>query len=139
MDEVTNIEDWVVQQFRYDRRRVAVLLGASDAAAPWLAKLRRLLPELEGRAPAELLEEVRRSGRIELGIVEGRVAHAIREKLRGHGYEVTVEDASTVGHLAGRWVAGEFWALMDDDDEGAEAFCLDLIARGARVEDVVEE
>ena len=53
MDEVTNIEDWVVHRFRYDRRRVAVLLGASDAAAPWLAKLRRLLPELEGRAPAE--------------------------------------------------------------------------------------
>jgi hypothetical protein len=56
MNEVTNIEDWVVQRFRRDLRRVAVVLGESDAAAPWLAKLRRLLPELEVRAPAVLLE-----------------------------------------------------------------------------------
>jgi len=138
MNEVTNIEDWVVQRFRRDLRRVAVVLGESDAAAPWLAKLRRLMPELEVRTPAVLLEEVRRSGRIELGIVEGRVAWKIGERLRGDGYEVMVEDASTVGLLAVQVVGGQRMALLDDD-ERAEAFCLDLIARGARVEDGVQE
>jgi hypothetical protein len=49
-----------------------------------------------------------------------------------------VEDASTVGLLGVQVVGGQRMAFLDDD-ERAEAFCLDLIARGARVEDVVQE
>ncbi|MEK7951704.1 hypothetical protein [Luteolibacter soli] len=136
MDEPIKIEEWSVRRFYHDRRRVAVLSGG-EAPGPWLAKLRRVLPVLEGRSPAELLAEVRRSGRIELGMVDGREAWKMGEVLREAGYEVEVVDASRVGHLAIHHVGPHApMALVMEDDEEAEAFCLDLIARGARVEEV---
>lgn len=135
MREPINIEEWTVQRSRRDLARVWVLLGEASAA-PWLAKLRRLLPELEGRSPVELLDEVRGSGRLDFGVVEGREAHAMGEKLRPAGYELVVEDVSRVDHLATQMVGGQLMAWIIEDNERSERFCLDLIARGARVEEV---
>ena len=136
MEEPIDIEEWRVERTRRELARVWVVLGEGVAASSWLAKLRRLLPELEGRRPVELLDEVRGSGRLDFGVVEGREAHAMGAKLRRAGYELVVENASRVDYFAIRSVDGELSGRMDDDEERNERFCLDLIARGARVEEV---
>jgi len=134
MKEPINIADWTVHRSYHDLRRVAVLLDRSTSPAAWLAKLRRLLPEfLSAQTPADLLDQVRKSGRIELGTLDGRIAWGIQEKLRQHGYEVPEEDASMVSYLAVHLVGDQRMALIIEDDKKAEAFCLDLIAKGAVV------
>jgi len=78
------------------------------------------------------LAEVRRFGVIDLGILAGREARRIGERLRGQGFDVRVEDASFTSYLP--MVAGA--ALLIEDAKEAEAFCLELIEGGARVEEI---
>jgi hypothetical protein len=134
MNEPINIEEWTVHRFYDDLRRVTIVQSPSQSLAPWLAKLRQLLPEmLSGKAPSEMLEEVRKSGRIELGTLDGRIAWSINQKLSQHGYEVALEDVSRVGYLPVQLIGGQQMALIIEDEGESEAFSLDLIARGASV------
>jgi hypothetical protein len=121
--------DWVVTRVRNDFRRVSVRHGGATTEAAWIASLCGHWPAIRLRSPAELLLEVRRSGGIELGLLSGREAHRLVETLQSCGFEVRVEDASSVSYFPR--VGGVEHVIEDD----AEGFCLSLIRGGAMVEE----
>ena len=125
-------KDWVVSRHRHDLRRVVIQRSEGVPLSAWIARLKRHLARIQDRRPADLLAEVRRSGVIDLGILAGREARRIGERLRGQGFDVRVEDASFTSYLP--MVAGA--ALLIEDAKEAEAFCLELIEGGARVEEI---
>lgn len=106
---------------------------ADAPLSSWLALLRRLCPQLAQKTPAEMLTESRSTGRIDLGIVEGRHAQRIDDTLRPHGFEVQVEDASSTTHFPQVHKDGLILGLTIEDEAENEAFCSQLIQDGARV------
>lgn len=134
MEETVDSAEWVVQRVRRDRRRLTVTRTASIAAGLWVARLRRLVPDLGSQTPGELLDQVRRTGRIELGVMAGREAYRIHESLRSNGFEVSVEDASDVVLLPIHRVRG--FAMIHEGDAESDAFCRKLIANGAPIQEV---
>lgn len=134
MKEVIDSAEWVVQRIRHDRRRLTVILSVSDAPAPWIAMLRRLVPELVSQAPANLLDQVRQNGQIELGVMTGRDAYRINKSLRSNGFEVTIEDASDVVLFPVNRAKG-FATIIENTTE-SDAFCRELIANGAPIQEV---
>ena len=79
-----------------------------------------------------MLDEVRRTGAIDLGIMPGREAHPLTQTLRKEGFDVQGENASYISHFP-RCAAG---GLIIEDAAESEAFCLKLIKEGARVEEI---
>lgn len=92
--------------------------------------MRHLLPSLQSRTPAELLEAVRQTGAIDLGVISGRDAHKIASILGASASVLDLTDASFVTHFPRVDGSG----LIIEDDAEAEAFCLWLIELGAKVE-----
>lgn len=125
--------DWVVQRIRIDQRRVAIELPTNLSSAAGVAKLRSLFPEFLAQPPGELLASFKEAGRLDLGVLPGRKAYPMRKLLESHGFTVSVEDASET-HLFPTNEKLEC-VLKIRDRNKREAFCEDLIARGARVEE----
>ena len=123
---------WTVSRFHRDRRSVLLRPQSTTSVPRWVADIRRILPSLQQRSPAELLEEVRHSGALDFGIVAGREAQHISELLRHSATVVEVAEASFVSHFPSVDGGG----LIIENDSEAEAFCLRLIAEGATVVDI---
>jgi hypothetical protein len=94
--------------------------------------MRHLLPSLQSRSPVELLEAVRQTGVVDLGVISGRDAHRIVSILSQSASVLDVTDASFVTHFPR--VDGS--SLILEDDAEAEAFFLRLIELGAKVETI---
>jgi hypothetical protein len=135
MKEAENIEDWMVHRFHRDLRRVIIRLATGKDTTPQLVKLRALVPGLAKLTPSELLERSKRPDGIDLGIVEGREAWKLQERLRPVGFALDITDASYVSHFPVKQGRPPMARIIEDEEE-AEAFCLDLIARGCEVSDV---
>jgi hypothetical protein len=125
-------KEWVIVRKYEDYAHLVIRHEAGTPAAAWVAKLRVLHKPLESRRPAELLEEVRKTGSIDLGIMAGRHAIALAGLLEQQGYDVLNEDASYTSYFP--TVAGN--GLIIEDEAENDAFCLDLIQRGATVQQV---
>ena len=134
MKEAIDSADWLVQRIRHDRRRLTVILAASIAPTPWIARLRRLVPELVSQTPTDLLDQVRQNGQIELGVMAGRDAYRINESLLSNGFEVTVEDASDVVLFPINRAKG--FATIIEGEAESDAFCRELIANRAPIQEV---
>lgn len=138
MADVENIEDWVVHRFHNDHRRVVVRLASGKETTAQLVKLRTLVPDLAKLTPRDLLEKSKSPDGIDLGIVEGREAWKLQELLRPLGFAFDITDASYISHFPIKQGTPPM-ARIIEDEEKAEAFCLDLIARGCVIEDHLVE
>jgi hypothetical protein len=134
MDHTEYITEWVVQRIRRDLRQVTIPLPSSSSPASFIARLRGILPELCGAQPSVLLGQVREHGFLDLGTVSGRDAQRIATDLRANGFSSSVVDASTTTLFPVNRVRG--YATIIKDDAEYQSFCLDLISRGAVVEEV---
>lgn len=122
--------EWTVTRHNHDLRKVRIVHSQAISHSQWVAKLRSQLPALRVKTPADLLDEVRRTKALDLGVMSGREAHNIAAKLRPLGFDVQVENASYVSYSSS--VAGG--GLIIEDDAEAQAFCLKLLQEGARLE-----
>jgi hypothetical protein len=134
MDHTEHIDEWVVQRIRRDLRHVTVDLPSSLSLTSSIARLRSILPELSDMRPSDLIDRFREHGFLDLGTVDGRVAHRITSDLRANGFTPSVVDASTTSLFPVNRVRG--YATIIEDDAESQSFCLDLISRGAVVEEV---
>jgi hypothetical protein len=132
MSRFPDAREWVVSRWHHDRRRLVIRHSDGSAPPVWIAKLRKLRKTLQKRSPSDLLDEVRRTGAIDLGILPGREAYPLTLRLREEGFDVQVEDASFISHFP--MCAGS--GLIISDHAESEAFCLKLIKEGARVEEI---
>lgn len=132
MSRYPDATQWTVSRHYHDCRRVCVRPDGSTSLTRWIADMRRLLPSLQSRSPVELLQAVRQSGLIDLGVVSGREAHRLAITLSQSASVLDVTDASFVSHFPRVDGSG----LIIEDDAEAEAFCLRLIELGATVEDI---
>lgn len=123
---------WIVRRHYHDCRRFLVRPDGTTSLTRWIADMRHLLPSLGSRSPAALLESVRQTGFVDLGVVSGRDARRITNILSQSASVLDVTDASFVTHFPRVDGCG----LIIEDDAEAEAFCLRLIELGATVQDV---
>ncbi|MES2573238.1 MAG: hypothetical protein V4710_24665 [Verrucomicrobiota bacterium] len=87
---------------------------------------------LQKRSPSDLLDEVRQTGGIDLGIMPGCEAYPLTLDLRQQGFDVDVEDASCISYFPQCASGG----LIIEDEAEAKVFCLKLIQEGARVKEI---
>jgi hypothetical protein len=132
MSRYPDATQWTVSRRYHDCRRVCVRPDGTTSSTRWIANIRHLLPSLQSRSPIELIEAVRQTGRIDLGVISGREAHQIATILRQSASVLDVTDASFITHFPRVDGSG----LIIEDDAEAEAFCLRLIELGAAVEDI---
>ena len=122
--------DWTVVRTFHHLAHVSVRVADTDSIAPWISRLRRTCPILQQRSPAGLLEEVRRSGKIDLGTLDGREAYRLTILLQREGFDIQGENVSFVSYFPR--VAG--MGVIIKDEAESQAFCLQLISEGATVE-----
>lgn len=134
MDSPHDASDWVIHRTRHDKRHITVVLTADESLSARIAELRRIYPTLKKRHPSDLLKDAKRTSTVDLGLFEGREAYALMQFLELEGFDVNIADASFTTHLPINRANGT--ALIVEDDEQAEAFCLQLIHDEASIEDI---
>jgi hypothetical protein len=134
MDLPEDINEWIVQRTRRDLRRITISVPSSPSPALLIARLRSIIPELSTTHPSVILDRVRNHGFLDLGTLDGRDAYRIASALKANGIDFSSVDASTTHLFPVNRVRG--YATIIEDNCESEAFCRDLIARGAVIEEV---
>lgn len=132
MNSFPDATQWTVSRRYHELCKVAIRPNGSVSLARWVADVRRRLPSLRDHSPAELLESVRCSGLIDLGMIAGREAQRIFTLFTDSGAIIDAVDVSYISYFASVDGSG----LIIEDDSENQAFCLKLIADGANVEEI---